>query len=297
MPKKSTTVEGTPQVPVVGKYIDLTTDFGFKRIFGEENVDLLINFLNSVLKLNDPIVSLRYTNVEHKGRTKDDRSAYFDLKCTTSNGEYIIIEVQREYQQYFVDRVLFYLSFIIQRQGKKGKSDYKLNPIYSVNILDFKMTDNDKRRISHVQLMDVERKTLFYDKLSLLFIELPKFTKDTDKLQTNEEWWCHLLKHISKYQEVPEQLKENKIFSKLFKEAEIANMTPEEYELYVESLKRKNMFNKPQDFVNAARKALKESQKENKILTNKVSTMSGQISTQAAEIAQLKQMLKQAGLA
>jgi predicted RNase H-like nuclease (RuvC/YqgF family) len=95
------------------------------------------------------------------------------------------------------------------------------------------------------------------------------------------------------------------IVEKLFKAAEVANMTPEEYELYVASLKEKNMYTyTPQDFLNDWKIALKESKKEIKTLTSQVSTLasqnttlSGKVSTQAAEIAKLKQILKQAGLA
>jgi predicted transposase/invertase (TIGR01784 family) len=236
-----------------------------------------------------------------------------------------MIEMQNSPQPFFTDRILYYLSFIFQKQAKRGEWDYEMNPIYSINILDFKITADNTRYISHVQLMDVKRKTTFYDKLSLFFIELPKVIKEENKLQTNEEWWCHLLKHISEYREIPEQLKENEIFKRLFEEAAVANMTPEEYELYVESLKRKNMFNKPQDFIDAYDRALKKSQNKVSTLTDKVSTltnqnttltsqnttMSSQISTLSsqnttlsrdnaakdAKIAQLEQRLKQqAGL-
>jgi predicted transposase/invertase (TIGR01784 family) len=291
------------QIPVIGKYIDLTTDFGFKRIFGEENVDLLINFLNNVLKLVDPIVSLQYTNIEHKGRIKRERGAFFDLLCITSNEEHILIEVQNAPQLYFVDRILYYLSFMIQKQAKRGKWNFKLSKIYSINILNHTIDDDDKRYFYQVQLMDVETKQVFYDKLSLYFVELPKVPEKEDKLQTTLDWWFYLLRHLPECSEIPEKLKENEIFKRLFEEAEVANMTSEEYDLYVESLKVKNMYT-PQDFINDWKEALKESRKENKILTGRNTKLSrdnaakdAKIAQRDAKIAQLEQRLKQAGLA
>ena len=69
-----------------GVYINPLTDFGFKRIFGTEaNKDLLIDFLNTVLHLEDGIKELSYTNPERHGRKKTDPKVVFDLHCITKN--------------------------------------------------------------------------------------------------------------------------------------------------------------------------------------------------------------------
>ena len=111
----------------MGRYINPLTDFGFKRIFGTEaNKDLLIDFLNSVLEIEGKIVSLDYQNPEQKGRIKTARDAFLDLYCTTGKGEHIIVEMQNLPQTYFIDRVMYYVTFPIQKQAKKGKWNFKL---------------------------------------------------------------------------------------------------------------------------------------------------------------------------
>ena len=218
-----------------GRYIDPRTDFGFKRIFG--NSDFLISFLNGALELKDKIVSLQYKNAEQKGRIRTDRSAFFDLHCTTGKGEYIIVEMQNMPQPYFKDRALYYVSLPIQKQAKRGKWNFRLNPVYSVNILDFKISEDSEQYHHYVQLMDRKSKSVFYDKLALVFIELPDFNKTEDELKTVYDRWLYILKHLSELHNVPDAIRQDKMFKRLFREAEVANMNPEELDLYDQSLK------------------------------------------------------------
>ena len=79
------------------KYINPFTDFGFKRLFGEEpNKDLLLDFLNEVLKEHQgKIVDLTYLKTEQLGKTEIDRKAIFDLYCENEKGEKFIVEMQK----------------------------------------------------------------------------------------------------------------------------------------------------------------------------------------------------------
>jgi predicted transposase/invertase (TIGR01784 family) len=123
----------------LGRYINLFTDFGFKRIFGtERNKDLLIDFLNSLLSQEiSPITDLRYRNSEQLGQQEAERRAIFDLYCENQNGEKFIVELQRAEQIHFKDRSLYYASFPLQEQGKKGAWDYELKAVYSISIMDY----------------------------------------------------------------------------------------------------------------------------------------------------------------
>jgi predicted transposase/invertase (TIGR01784 family) len=223
------------------KYINPLTDFGFKRLFGtEENKDLLIDFLNAVLNIKSKIITLTYGNVEHKGRIKTERGVCFDLYCITGKGERIIIEMQNIAQTNFKDRVLYYVTFPIQRQGEKGKSwKFNLKPVYSVNVLNFTFKDNkdNDQYIHHVQLMDNKTKTVFYKKLIFVFIELPDFNKPLNKLRRKYDKWIYLLKYIADMQNIPDKMKKSPIYTKFFEQSELANMTKEERDLYDESLK------------------------------------------------------------
>jgi predicted transposase/invertase (TIGR01784 family) len=115
------------------KYINPFTDFGFKKLFGEEaNKDLLIDFLNEVLQLKDKIKHLNYLKNEQLGDSVIDRKAIFDLYCESDSGEKFIVEIQKAKQQFFKERSLYYSTFAIQEQALIGEWNFKLNKVFSV---------------------------------------------------------------------------------------------------------------------------------------------------------------------
>ena len=96
-------------------FINPYTDFGFKRLFGEEgSKDLLKDFLNQILPKRHKIHDLTLQNGEQQPNTKEERKAYFDIKCQSITGEKFIIEMQKAKLVHFQDRTVFYLSFPIQ---------------------------------------------------------------------------------------------------------------------------------------------------------------------------------------
>jgi predicted transposase/invertase (TIGR01784 family) len=244
--KKPTTRKATPKKDL-GVYISLLTDFGFKRIFGEEaNKDFLIAFLNAVLNIDGGIADLHYGNPEKKGRIVTNRTAVFDLYCTTGKGERIIVEVQNHHHTNFKERGLFYAARSIQAQEKKGKKwNYELCPVYSVSIVNFNLNKADRSKdkyISYVQLTDVETHKVFYRKLTLVYIELLRFNKKLEELETIIEKWVYLFKNLPKLENLPTAYQINP-FKTLFEEAKMANMTPEELDDYNKSLKRQRNMN------------------------------------------------------
>jgi predicted transposase/invertase (TIGR01784 family) len=224
-----------------GKYICPFTDFGFKKIFGTEpNKDLLIDFLNQLLAEREgTIVDLQYIPTEQLGRNYDDRRAIFDIYCKNEAGERFIVELQKSSQTYFKDRSIYYSTFPIQAQAPKGNWDYQLKAVYTIAILDFTFKDTkEDRDIFHhkVKLHDTDTKEVFYDKLSYVYLELPKFTKPLEECDTHFEKWLYVLRNLEDLTKRPAKLKE-KIFKKLFKVAEIANYDEVEYADYQSSLR------------------------------------------------------------
>jgi predicted transposase/invertase (TIGR01784 family) len=147
------------------RYINPFTDFGFKRIFGEEiNKDLLIDFLNELLKGEQFIADLAYKKTESLSKTTIDRKAIFDLYCENDKGEKFIVEIQKTKQKFFKDRSIYYSTFPITEQAEQGEWNYELQAVYTVAILDFTFDDedHDKTVVSHVQLMDTAKKRVFY---------------------------------------------------------------------------------------------------------------------------------------
>jgi predicted transposase/invertase (TIGR01784 family) len=87
-----------------------------------------------------------------------------------------------------------------------------------------------------IKLTDTETKEVFYDKLTFIYLEMPKFNKTLDELQTRFDKWLYVIRNLNRLDRVPEKLRE-RIFDKLFETAEIAKFTPEQIRSYEDSLK------------------------------------------------------------
>ena len=223
------------------RYISLLTDFGFKRIFGTKpNKDLLIDFLNSLFDGEQVITDVRFLNSEHVGDVYAERKAIFDVYCENEHGEKFIVEMQNAFQQFFKDRSLYYSTYPIREQAPKGMSwDFQLKTVYTIAILNFDLREPafDERDINHdVALMDIKTHRIFSAKLRYKYVEVAKFDKTEDELATPYEKWLFVLKNLSRLDKRPASLKE-KIFHKLFDEAQIARFTPKELHEYEDSLK------------------------------------------------------------
>ncbi|MCK5719898.1 MAG: PD-(D/E)XK nuclease family transposase [Thiomargarita sp.] len=224
------------------KYINPFTDFGFKKLFGTElNKDILIDFLNELLrKEQGKIVDLTYLSNEHLGRAIEDRKAIFDIYCENEKGEKFIVEMQKAKQNYFKDRSIYYSTFPIQEQAQKGNQwNFKLKAIYTIGILDFIFDDDkkDKEVFHHVvQLFNKQTQKIFYNKLTYIYLEMPKFTKSEAELETHFDKWLFVLKNLSNFNSRPTKL-QNKVFKHLFEQAKIANYSDKEYSEYETSLK------------------------------------------------------------
>ena len=223
------------------RYISLLTDFGFKRIFGTApNKELLINFLNSLFDGAQVIKNIKYLNNEHLGDNIAARKAIFDVYCEGENGEKFIVEMQNAYQEFYKDRALFYSTYPIREQAVKGSDwDFKLTRVYTVALLNFDMKEEafDSNTISHtVKLCDIDTNKVFYQKLDFIYVEISKFRKSEDELETLYDKWLYVLKNLSKLGQRPKALRD-KVFDRLFKEAEIAKFTPQELREYEDSCK------------------------------------------------------------
>jgi predicted transposase/invertase (TIGR01784 family) len=224
----------------MSKYINPFTDFGFKKLFGEEgNKDLLIDFLNEVLGDENHIEDLSFKPTENLPKNELDRKAIFDLYCHNQKGERFIIELQKAKQNFFKDRSVYYSTFPIQEQANKGDWNYQLQAVYTIGILDFKFEDNDKEKVLvKVKLKDQEN-AVFYDKLTFLYLQLVNFNKTESQLENNFDKWLYVFKNLGTLEAMPERFK-NKIFNKLFATAEIAKLNNQEYSDYIDSLKNYN---------------------------------------------------------
>ena len=228
------------------RYLSPYTDFGFMKLFGmEPNKELLVSLLNALFDR-----SAEQTPGEPKLVVKDLKYlptkklvAYWGrlpIYCEGKNGERFIVEMQKASQDFFKDRSVFHSAFPIIEQGKVGTDwDFHLSEVYTVGILNFVFPGNeyDKDCFHHeVKLMDTKDKHIFYDKLTYVYLEMPKFNKTEEELVSMYDKWLFVLKNLTRLMERPAALQE-RIFTRLFEQAEIARFTPDESRIYEESLK------------------------------------------------------------
>ena len=220
------------------KYINPYTDFGFKLLFGTAmNKELLISFLNALLFKEETVKDVTYLNAEHLDTQEYDRRAVFDVYCENEKGEKFLVEMQRGEQQFFKDRSVYYATFPIREQSQRGKWDYELKAVYIIGILNFTFNDTDGDYFHHeVKLVDLYTHKVFYDKLTFIYLEMPKFNKKEDELESMFDKWLFVLRNLSSLFERPRAL-QNRVFDRLFEAAEIAKFNPKELGEYWESLK------------------------------------------------------------
>ena len=221
------------------RFVNPYTDFGFKKLFGTElNKELLISFLNALLPEREQIMDVTYLNTEHLSDQHVERRAVFDVYCTNEKGERFLVEMQRGEQQFFKDRSLYYATFPIREQARRGNDwDYRLKAVYVIGILNFTMDDSsDSYYRREVKLMDTRTKDVFFDKLTFVYLEMPKFNKTESELETMFDKWLFVLRNLSRLMERPVALQE-RVFTRLFEAAEIARFSRPDLVAYEDSLK------------------------------------------------------------
>ena len=209
------------------KYADLLDDDVFKLVFGRESTkDVMIEFLNQVLP-DRKIADLEFIDKEMHPVERDLKGSVYDMFCKTDDGSRIIVEVQRRKQPFYPERALYYSTFQIQRQVEAGAEDYDFLPVYVVNILDFQVDDapsgSDKVK-SVYRLYEEDTHRLLTDRVTFIFIELPKFKKTLEELDGNVlEGMYFCFKNMSVLDNRPEVLN-HRIFDRIFMVSELYNM-------------------------------------------------------------------------
>ena len=231
------------------KFINPFSDWGFKKIFGQEiNKDLLINFLNDLLEGERHIADLTFKDKEQLPELKSMRGIIYDIYCTTDNGEHFIVEMQNRYQPYFTDRSIFYTSRNIVNQGVKGMQEieggkreswnYMLAPVYTICLMNYDIDVFTPTKFrTDVALMDMQENKIFSDRIRLIYLMLPLFEKNSEEeCETDFERWIYILKNMNTFERMPFAAR-NAVFKKLSQIADIAALSEEDREKYDESMK------------------------------------------------------------
>ena len=208
------------------KYADLLVDEVFKLVFGRESTkDVMIEFLNQVIP-DRRIVDLQFMDKEMHPLERDTKGSVYDMFCKTDDGSRLIVEVQRRKQPFYPERTLYYSTFQIQSQVDAGSEYYDFLPVYVISILNFKMAHNLESNdvLTIYRLYEQTSHQLLTDRLTFIFIELPKFKKTLDDLDGNIlEGMYFCFKNMATLDERPDVL-DHRIFTRIFAVAELYNM-------------------------------------------------------------------------
>ena len=259
----------------MSRFMDATTDFGFKKLFGEEaNKDITRSFLNDLLQLESPLLDLEFPNPAQLPEAFERRSDVYDLLCRDAAGNYFLVEMQKSRLPFIKDRMLYYSTFPIAAQARKGRPftsapspfagrriregaaaygqvwaetetqpsawNYELQGIYCLAILGYALTGSKTAVNRNSIRNDRPPHELFYDKLKFVTVELPMFDerKPEYSLDLRLNKWLYFLSYLPELERMPDFYKNDKIFQKAFLIAELANFTPQERDLYEASLKQ-----------------------------------------------------------
>ncbi len=187
-------------------FLDPRNDVAFKKIFGsEEHKNITISFLNSILELTgeQAIVSVDFLNNEQLPQMIDKKDNVLDVFCIDQSRNKYIVELQVNRVKEFGKRMVYYGAKTYSMQLDKGKPYHHLIPVIVLSVVDFIMFPEKKEYKSIHQILD--NKTYEHDirELAFAFVELPKFTKKEDKLETDEDKWIFFIRNIKKQTKIP----------------------------------------------------------------------------------------------
>ena len=236
-------------------------DFVFKKIFGnEKHPNILISFLNSVIKPTDLIKSVQIKNTDIEKEHIEDKYSRLDIKAITNNGEHINIEIQVKNEYNMIKRSLYYWSKMYEGQLTKGQDYDTLSRTICINILDFKYLKNDNFHNCY-RLKEKNTNEELTDVMELHFIEIPKLRKleNSEDISDMLEAWITFIESptselIDKLEMSSDEIKEAK--------EELLRLSGndkerERYEKRFESLLEQNSL-----LANAERKGLEKGKKE-----------------------------------
>ena len=214
------------------KFLDVKTDFAFKKVFGsEQSKDILIDFLNAILDFEDAkVTDLTIVDPYQIPLLKGMRDSYVDVKAVLSNGTKVIIEMQVLNVEGFEKRVLYNAAKLYSTQLKRAKHYDSLEPIIALTLTDFTMFPEIESVISYWNVREKTTLVQYSDDLELIFIELPKFTKSDQELVTITDKWIYFIKHAGELDFIPTAFTEPHLVE-AFDMANTAGLNEEELDI------------------------------------------------------------------
>ncbi|MCY7383171.1 MAG: Rpn family recombination-promoting nuclease/putative transposase [Microcoleus sp. CAN_BIN18] len=222
-------------------FINPKTDYAFKKIFGSlDSKGILISFLNAMIYDGNPTIQdLEIINPNLPPKITGLKDTYLDVKARLADGTLVIIEMQVLNVESFGKRVLYNAAKTYASQLQKGEGYRMLQPVIALTLTDFEMFENSDRLISRFVYKEVTTNLKYPDNdLELVFIELPKFTKELSQLETLADKWIYFMKYANALTEVPPTMDIVPEIHQAFDIANQVNLNPDE----LEELEQQEMF-------------------------------------------------------
>jgi predicted transposase/invertase (TIGR01784 family) len=191
-------------------FSDPRTDLAFKKLFGDiAHKNILMSFLNAVLNRSEgeKIVDVTINDPHNLPDTAGSKFSIVDVRCTDQNNHQYIVEMQVSTQKDYGVRAQYYSSYALSRQLVKGDDYERLVPVIFVGVLDFTLFKDDDAYLSHHHIANAKTQHCSLHHLEFHFIELSKFNKTEEELETVVDQWTYLLKNAAQLDEVPAQIK------------------------------------------------------------------------------------------
>jgi predicted transposase/invertase (TIGR01784 family) len=216
------------------KFVNPTNDIAFKKIFGNsQKKEILISFLNAILAFEGSkmIKGINLVNPYQIPRIEALKETILDIKAINQEGEHFIIEMQKKYLGDFTKRSLYYTSKAYVEQLNKGFDYSTLNKVYFIGILNFDMFSGDNYVSRHL-ILNKETLMADIDGFEFTFLELNKFDKSLEKLDSILDKWMFFLKYAEDLSLIPPIFKNDTVFQQAFESAEQYRWDKNEIEIY-----------------------------------------------------------------
>ncbi len=226
MQKQSETKKGDAKVK--GKYLNPKADLTFKLVFGEHK-DLTMSFLNALLPLAEdaPITSIEYETPEMVPEKSSGKNSVVDVRCTDARGRHFIVEMQMSWSEEFKKRIIMNASKAVMKQVGTAEVFTKIQPVYSLNLLNDKRFQPDTDDFYHdYAILNVDHPERSLDYLRFVLVELPKFKPRNILEKKMAVLWLRFLTEINENTDkVPAELLENEQIRKALSIVEKSAMT------------------------------------------------------------------------
>jgi predicted transposase/invertase (TIGR01784 family) len=194
-------------------------DFAFKKLFGsEENKDLLIGLINSIIEPNDKIEEVTLRNPYNLADYLQDKMSILDIKAVDEKGVVFNVEMQIGEDLNFDKRSIYYWSKLVTEQLSEGMMYRQLNKTISINILDFNIIDNENGYHNTYKILNEKtgKSDDLHDMFEMHYIELKKFKKDFDDIGKAIDRWILFLNKFSKLnkRDLPKSMKTDPLIVK-----------------------------------------------------------------------------------